>query len=244
MQRRDDLGGVLQRADVVELEVQRPASARSLCRPNVRGALPRPTTGATRSGLAWPQSLQPVQQLARVADGGRQPDPLQRPPGEPGEPLQDARAGASPGRRAAKACTSSTTTARRSANKRRWSTFGADEHRFQRLGRGQQQVGRVGAGSPCAARPGRRRARGRPGGRPAAVDLQPRCRLLSSALSGHRYRTARPPQPSAAIRVRSGKKAASVLPPAVGASSSASSPRSTGSMASPCSGRSVASRGW
>ena len=46
-----------------------------------------------------------------------------------------------------------------------------------------------------------------------------------------------PRQPSAAIRDSSGNIAASVLPPAVGASSRQSSPARTGSTAASCSGR-------
>jgi len=63
-------------------------------------------------------------------------------------------------------------------------------------------------------------------------------RLFSSARSGHTYSTDVPPQPSAAIRVNSGNRAASVFPPAVGASSRASSPASSGAMAASCNGRS------
>ena len=80
------------------------------------------------------------------------------------------------------ACTSSTITARRSANSRWWSTLGADEHGFKRLWRGEQQV--WGAGEDRLAPRGRGVAvpEGDPATRPGAVDLQTRQQVVEQRL--------------------------------------------------------------
>src|SRR5699024_5591936 len=64
------------------------------------------------------------------------------------------------------------------------------------------------------------------------------CRLFNSARSGQTYSTEVPRQSSSLIRVRRGKVAASVFPPAVGASRIASSPATRGATDASCNGRS------
>ena len=170
------------------------------------------------------------QQLIRVADGGRQPDPLQRPPRDPGQPLKDGeQVPAAVSRR------------RRRAPRPRSPPggreqppvvhAGADQHRLQRLGRGEQQVRRAGEDGLAPGGRGVAVPEGDPAAGPAAVGLQARQQVVEQRLQRAQVerRTGRSsPRPTSGSAP--GRTAASVLPPAVGASSSASSPRSTGSM--------------
>jgi hypothetical protein len=138
----------------------------------------------------------------------------------------------------AKACTSSTTTARRSPNMCGASSSVETSIASSDSGVVSRTEGRDVAcrwRAPAAVSPWRTLA-SRPS-HPAYVASRG-SRLLSSALRGHTYSTDRPGHSSSAMRVRSGSIAASVLPPAVAATSSASSPRNTGTIDAVCSGRS------
>ncbi len=219
-----------------------PGSRRSRARSRRAGGALR--LSSRRSGrrreparLSRARALQPGEQLFGIADRRGQPDPLH------GRPIESVSRSSTASRcqprsSPAKACTSSTTTARRPAKKAAMVDVGADQHRLERLRRGQQDVGPLAQDPPAVAAVRRRRARARRGpAEPGGVRLQPGREVVQQRLERadveHRG-------PGPALRGHPGQQregAASVLPPAVGASSTASSPSSSGSIASSCSGR-------
>ena len=179
VQRGDDRGGVVQGADVVEFDV-----ARRRYRSRRRGG--RQVGSDDASGPSVPRPSPAARSAAlRVADGRRQPDPLQR---RPIRRVSRSRTASrcQPRSSPAKACTSSTTTARRPAKNapvvdvRLTSIASSDSGVVSRTS------GRVSRG--CARR--------RDGGDVAVPERGPParasrrsvasrgCRLLSSALSG------------------------------------------------------------
>ena len=153
---------------------------RRTTRPAVWLVLPRRDDGP--GALPGGRSLQP----ASAARPGCRRWPTGRSAGAAGPRCATAapgrRAGASPGLpRRTRAPRPRRRPAGR-ANSRRWSTFGADEHRLQRLGRGEQQVRRVGEDGLAAGGGGVAVPERDPAARPAAVDLQARQQVVEQRL--------------------------------------------------------------
>ena len=149
--RGDDRGGVGQAADVVE----RHLGASRRCGRRVCDHRGRADAARRRAASASSSSGLPT-----VADRA---DALQLAAGEAREPLEH-------GEQVPAAIVAGEGVhlvdddRRRSANNRAWSTPVRDQHRLQRLGRGEQDVGRVGEDrSPLRPRR-RRRATARPAG--------------------------------------------------------------------------------
>ena len=151
VQRRDDLGGVLDGPHVVKLNVQ---FRLCLIVPERAWALRIPPLfrlgGDDRArALTRRGSLQPAEQGVRVADGGGQPDPLQRPTAEPGQPFKDGEQMPSPVSRAERV-----DFVHHDHLKVREQPavidVGTDQHRLKGLGRGEEQVGRTGENGPPA----------------------------------------------------------------------------------------------
>jgi hypothetical protein len=88
------------------------------------------------------RSLEPAQQFLRVADGGGQPDPLHRMPAEPGQPFQDRQQMPSPvaGPERVDLVHDDGLQA---GEQPVVIDVDADQHRLERLGRGEQEIGRV-----------------------------------------------------------------------------------------------------
>ena len=178
----DDLGGVVEGADVVELDLARAVTGRSV---GVGRTAPGATTCAGR--LPAPDALQPGSSssgLPTVADS-----PI-RCMGRPASRVSRSSTASrcQPRSSPANACTSSTTTARTPAKNCAVVDVGADQHRLERLGRGEQDVRAARAGCAAAAdasmSPCQSAAR-RPS-QPAYVLQTRASRLLSRALSGQR----------------------------------------------------------
>ena len=192
---------------------------------------PTPAAGATTGGETVAAVSDPgaSQQLRRVADGGREPDPLERPPGDGASPLEDREqvpAPVVPG----EGVDLVDDDRAQPGEQPRWSTQRRDEHGLQRLGRGQQQVRRLAAGSPSLAGP-TSPCQARRAAEPDRRTTEPRLQVVEQRPERADVQHGQAGQCSSSIRERSGKHAASVFPPAVGASSRLVAAR-TGSMAS------------
>ena len=190
---RDDLGGVLDGPHVVKLNVQFrlclivPERARVLRIP------PRFRLGGDDRARAFPRRgpLQPAEQGVRVADGGGQPDPLQRPTAEPGQPFKDGEQMPSPVSRAERV-----DFVHHDHLKVREQPavidVGTDQHRLEGLGRGEEQVGRTGENGPPARSSGVAVPESDPPARPAAVGLQSRQEVVEQRLQRAKVQRGQP----------------------------------------------------
>ena len=167
VQGRDDRGGVVQAADVVEHDLGLPARGPPGDGSRAAADRSRPRASASSSSSLPTVAERPIRWRSRPAS----------------RPIRWSSASrCQPRSSRAKAWTSSTTTARTPANSRSWRIEAGDQHRLQRLGRRQQAVGRLRQNPPLD--------RGRhvavPDGGPAAdqavVALQPLLLVVEQGL--------------------------------------------------------------
>ena len=127
------------------------------------------------------RSLQPRQQLGRVADGRRQPDPLERAARDARQPFEDGEQVPAPVP-GAEGMHLVHDHGPQVGEQPPVVDAGADEHRLKRLRRGEQQVGRVGEHGLAAGRRGVAVPERDPAASPGAVDLEARQQVVEQRL--------------------------------------------------------------
>ena len=173
VQRRDHRRGVAHRPHVIQLDV--PGRCRAS---RERSHVGRNHHART---LAAPRSLQPAQQLGRVPDRRRQPDPLDRPSGHPGQPLQHREQMPAPvvaGERVHLVHHDRP----QPGEQRLVRDLEADQHGLQRLRRGQQHVRRIAQEPLPRRRPHVAVPDRGPAAQPAGVRVQPGQQVVQQRL--------------------------------------------------------------
>ena len=189
VQRRDDLGGVRHAPHVVQLDVRvrcgqgggdRLGFVRTV-RPTVipSAAASGATTTPVRCPAADPCSQ--VSSSCRVADGRRQPDPLERTARDARQPFEDGDQVPAPVP-GAEGMRLVHDHGPQVSEQPPVVHAGADEHGLKRLRRGEQQVGQVGEHGLAAGRRGVAMPERDPAARPGAVDLKARQQVVEQRL--------------------------------------------------------------
>lgn len=182
------------------------------------------------------RALQPVQQLIRIADGRGQTDALDGPPGDLFEPFQYGQQVPAPVV-AGKSVHFIDNHGPYAPQQACVVGLDADQHRLERLGRGQQDIGGLGSNALPLRLLGVAVPEGGTSSQPLGVRVDAADEVVEKCFERAEVEH-RGAGPLLFCHGRQqGKQAASVLPPAVGASSTASSPSMSGVIAARWSGR-------